>query len=72
MPTHLRGDKTIMNVKSKVANKSSDIDKSKDLIEFIMRPINQKEKAFLKSQGEPVDEGIIYVIEKKKMSTNDC
>ena len=61
-----------MNANSNVANKSSEVDKSKDLIEFIMRPINQKEKAFLKSQGEPVDEGIIYVIEKKKMLDHAC
>ena len=70
-----------MKANSKVANKSSEIDKSKDLLKLIseisdstvnMRPINKKEREFLKSQGEPVDEGIIYVIEKKKMIDHDC
>lgn len=48
--------------------------KVKDLIEFLceiqgypvtVRPINKKERAFLKSQGERVDdETTVYVIEK--------
>ena len=83
MPTHLKGEQTTMKANSKVANKSSEVDKCKDpyfkikIIDFFkfmfdlegfpvnIRKINKKEQEFLKSQGEPVDETIIYVVEKK-------
>ena len=77
-----------MKANSNVANKSSEIDKSKDayikieLGTFLklmfeldgfpvnVRKINKEQKEFLRSQGEPVDDMVIYTVEKKEMSTD--
>ena len=61
-----------------VANKPSESDKLIDFFKLMfdlkgfsvnIRKINKKEKEFLKSQGESVEKGVIYVIEKEKMAS---
>jgi len=78
VPTHLKGEKTTMKKVLEVANKPSESDKLIDFFKLMfdlkgfsvnIRKINKKEKEFLKSQGESVEKGVIYVIEKEKMAS---